>query len=141
MIKVFMTLAFLLILVGCQSTSVYDSYTPLFEWTDLQTIGFDEGTTLVYFYNRDSLGTECAGCQLVRDPLFNWVEKYPDFTLYLINDRVISGLRPAGIRTAPTLIFVDQGVVTYYVVGAGPILALLDEMDQGTFDFEKIVTP
>lgn len=140
MIKVILSLLFIFSLMGCQRPESYDAFNEIFEWSDLDTLGFEDEWVMVYYYNRDVFGTECPGCNLVRDPLFEFIGAQENFTLHLINERVVSGLRPTGIRSAPTLIFIEKGTVTHHILGAGPILEALNQIEEGTFDFELITT-
>lgn len=138
MIKVVLSLLFIFSLMGCQRPETYDAFNEIFEWSEVEMLGFEDERMMVYYYNRDVFGTECPGCNLVRDPLFDFIEAQEDFILHLINERVVSGIRPTGIRSAPTLLFIDKGIVTYYILGAGPILEALNQIEVGTFDFELI---
>jgi hypothetical protein len=138
MIKVILSLLFIFSVMGCQRPESYDAFIEIFEWSDLERLGFEEKRVMVYYYNRDVFGTECPGCNLVRDPLFEFIDAQDGFILHLINERVVSGLRPTGIRSAPTLIFIEKGTVTHHILGAGPILEALNQIEEGTFDLELI---
>lgn len=130
MIKIFGLLSLLFILGACSRPTIYDTFDELFEWSDIEQLGFNETIDFVYFFNRDFFGTECPGCQIVRDELQQWFQENDDYDLYLINERVVSGLRPVGIRSAPTLILIYQGQIVHRLLGAGPILDFLIQMDE-----------
>lgn len=132
MIKIYLVLSVLLFLTACSRPVIYDTHEELFEWTDIENLGVSEAFDFVYLYNRDVFGTECAGCEIVRDDLADWFNQNEDFALYLVNERTVSGMRPTGIRSAPTLMFIYQGEVAHSILGAGPILEFLNQLDDGS---------
>lgn len=130
MIKILGILSMVLFLGACSRPVIYDTFEELFEWSELEQLGHLESIDFIYFFNRDVFGTECPGCQIVRDELYQWFYQKEDYTLYLINERVVSGLRPIGVRSAPTLILMYQGQVAHRVLGAGPILEFLNQIEE-----------
>lgn len=133
MIKIFGLLSLLLMLGACARPIIYDTFDELFEWSDIEQLGFNENIDFVYFFNRDFFGTECPGCQIVRDELQQWFQENDDYDLYLVNERLVSGLRPIGVRSAPTLILMYQGQIVHRLLGAGPILDFLIQIDEDPF--------
>lgn len=119
----------------------YQDFEHLDHWDDLATLG-DDSIDLVYYYNRDFLGTSCSGCEIVQEEVFKFgKENNLNVQLILINDREIQGQRPLGLRTQPRLFLVEEGVITKNELGASPILEWLEEIEQGdyTFDQEPVV--
>jgi len=134
-----LSLILLFLLVGCSRPAIYDDYTDLFEWSDIESLGFEEHWDFVYLFNRDVFGTECPGCLIVRDDLLDWVNQNQEYELYLINERVVSGLRPIGIRSSPTLMVMYQGRIIHSILGAGPMLAFIADLDEGTIQIEDFL--
>ena len=117
----------------------YDDFPWIEHWDDLLVTGFKEGHTLVYHYNRDFFGNDCPGCVVINETLFAFGQHNTEgIALKVINERTAQGNRPAAFRTQPQVFFVREGVITYRVVGAGPILAMLEEIETETFDWSLL---
>lgn len=139
MIKVIGILSLFLFLGACSRPIIYDTFDELFEWSDIEALGLSENIDFIYFYSRDFFGTECPGCQIVRDELKRWFQENDGFDLYLINERVVSGIKPVGIRSAPTLILMYEGQVAHRVLGAGPILEFLNQLEDDPIFIQRFL--
>jgi hypothetical protein len=139
MTKIFLVLSMTLFLTACTRPVIYDTHEEFFEWTDIENLGASDTFDFVYVYNRDVFGTECPGCEIVRDDLADWFNQNDDYTLYLVNERTVSGIRPTGIRSAPTLMFIYQGKVAHRILGAGPILEFLNQLDDGSITIQSFI--
>lgn len=136
MIKVLALAGMVLFLAGCSRPPIYESFDEIFEWSEIENLGQDDGIHFIYYFNRDFFGTECTGCQIVRDDLLQWMQQNEDYHLYLINERVVSGIRPVGVRSAPSLLLMHQGRVVHVILGAGPILEFLNQVDEGNIEIQ-----
>lgn len=138
-----MTVLVIGLLSGCGQSQFgeygYDDFPWLEHWDDLPMLGFDEGYTLVYHYNRDSLGNDCPGCVLINERLFAFGQQNTlGITLHLVNERTVQGQKPLALRIQPAVFFVHEGVIGHRVVGAGPITQMLDALEEGTFDWSLV---
>jgi hypothetical protein len=130
-------------LAGCQSAQfgdyTYDDFPWIMRWEELETLGFDEERTMVYYYNRDFFGTDCLGCVLINEALFRYgAENTDDVSLYLVNERTVQGIRPTGLRGQPTLFWVQEGIIEARLFGAGPILAFIESLEAGDVDWDTL---
>ncbi len=117
----------------------YDDFPWVEDWEALGTLGFEEGYTLVYHYNRDSLGNDCPGCVLINERLFAFGQHNTfNITLHLVNERTALGQRPLLLRQQPSVFFMVEGEIGYRVVGAGPIVEFLDSLESGRFDWSLL---
>jgi len=136
----------LLLTLSACSTPYYGEYTyrdfvHLEHWDEIDDLGFDS-IDLVYYYNRDFLGTSCTGCEVVQEEVFKYgMENTEGVTLYLINEREIQGTRPLGLRSQPRLFLVEEGIVTDNVLGAIPILEWMDQITSGEYVFPETKKP
>lgn len=133
----------LVALMGCSSGVPgpydYEDFPWVLDWADLDTLDTSETLTMVYYYNRDFFGTDCAGCQLVNERLFAYGKTNTDnVELILVNARTVMGARPLSLNSQPTVFFMDGDTMTYSVFSAKDILGMLDALEAGTFDFETI---
>lgn len=143
MVKGILIVLFFSALSACQSSQfgdyTYDDYPWILHWDELSTLGFEDETLMVYYYNRDFFGTDCLGCVLVNEALFRYGAENSDaVTLYLVNERTVQGLRPTGLRGQPTLFFIEEGTIGARFFGAGPILEFLESLEAGTFDWDSL---
>lgn len=138
-----LSLFLVLWLVGCGPSVYgdygYDDFDAVSDWADLTTLDDETTITMVYYYNRDFFGTDCAGCQLVNEPLFEYGKTNTDgVELVLVNERTVMGLRPLTLNRQPTVFFLSGETIIHTVFSAKDILELLEALNNQTFDFETL---
>lgn len=138
-----LSLLMLLFLVGCGPSTYgdygYNDFESLLDWADLKTLDDEDSITMMYYYNRDFFGTDCAGCQLVNERLFEYGKTNDEgIELILVNERTVMGIRPITLNRQPTVFFLDGETITYTVYAAADILELLDALENNTFDMQQI---
>ena len=128
--------------MGCASNSddiSYDDFETLFNWEDIEAL--DESTYLIYYHNRDFFGTDCAGCQIVNETLFEYgFSNDEDVTLLLINERTVSGLKPLIFSGQPMIAVISNNEMITTVFSAAKIIELLDIMNEDDFKVEDLMT-
>lgn len=131
----------LLFLVGCSSGTdqvSYDQFESVFEWEDID--GLDEKDYMIYYYNRDFFGTECAGCQIVKAPVLEYgLNNDEDITLLLINERTVRGIKPTLYSGQPMVVVISNNKVITSAFSALKILELLEIMNEETFELDELM--
>ena len=138
-----LSLLLVLLLAGCGPSTYgdygYNDFEALTDWADLASLDDDESISMVYYYNRDFFGTDCAGCQIINEALFEYGQTNDEgIELALVNERTVMGIRPLTINRQPTVFFLSGEEITYTVYSATEILKLLEALENNTFDFEQI---
>ncbi len=138
-----LSLLLVLLLAGCGPSTYgdygYNDFEALTDWADLASLDDDESIFMVYYYNRDFFGTDCAGCQIINEALFEYGQTNDEgIELALVNERTVMGIRPLTINRQPTVFFLSGEEITYTVYSATEILKLLEALENNTFDFEQI---
>jgi|GEM_PF-667769 len=140
---VFTLLVSIGVLTAC-STPMFGDYTYTdFErvdrWDALDEIGHDD-YALVYIYNRDFLGNETPGTQLINEDIFKFgMENDYGYVMYRINQREITGQRPDNIqRRDPKVLIMRHGEVVDKFYGALPIMTFLEAVEDGRYVFADI---
>lgn len=137
------SLLLVLLLAGCGPSTYgdygYNDFESLSDWADLDRLDDDETISMVYYYNRDFFGTDCAGCRIVNEALFEYGQTNDEgIELVLVNERTVMGIRPLTINRQPTVFFLSGEEITYTVYSASEILELLEALENNTFEFELI---
>lgn len=138
-----LSLLFIFLLAGCGPSTYgdygYNDFEALTDWADLASLDDDETISMVYYYNRDFFGTDCAGCRIVNEALFEYGQTNDEgIELVLVNERTVMGIRPLTINRQPTVFFLSGEEITYTVYSASEILELLEALENNTFEFELI---
>lgn len=138
-----LSLFIVFLLAGCAPASYgdysYDDFPALLDWADLESVDSEDSITMVYYYNRDFFGTDCAGCQLVNERIFEYGKTNEDnIDLVLVNERTVMGIRPLTLNRQPTVFFLRGDAMTYSVYSAADILELLDTLENNTFDLNEL---
>jgi hypothetical protein len=116
----------------------YTDFNQLGDWEEVNTIGQD-GHELLYVYDRDSLGTSCAGCTVVNEPLFTYGQENEDgITLNVANIKTVQGTKPFEIsnRTPRVYVFYETDIVDR-LDDASAILDFLDSVESGEYDWPE----
>jgi len=136
------TLVFLL--AGCGERYYgdykYSDFERIDHWNDLETLGHDD-YVFVYVYNRDFLGNETPGTQMINEDIFTFgMENTFDYPMYRINQREVSGPRPENVqRRDPKLLIVRHGTVVDKFYGALPIMGFLEAVDAERYIFPELL--
>lgn len=138
-----LSLLLVLVLAGCGPSTYgdygYNDFESISDWADLASLDDDETISMVYYYNRDFFGTDCAGCRIVNEALFEYGQTNDEgIELILVNERTVMGIRPLTINRQPTVFFLSGDEITYSVYSANEILELLEALENNTFEFPLI---
>jgi len=141
LVKRIFSLFLIVLLVGCSSDTgiySYDDFEVLFEWEALDSL--DNEHYLIYYYDRDFFGTDCAGCQIVSEPLFEYgKENDESITLLLINERTVTGVKPFIFRDQPMIALIENNEIVYTAFSAAKILETLDIMNEDNFEINDLI--
>lgn len=135
------SLFILLTLVGCTSdtgTYSYDDFESIFNWEEIENLE-EETLTLIYYHNRDFFGTDCAGCEMVNEALFDYgKENDESIELILINERTVSGVKPLIFTGQPMIALIQNNEIIYTAFSASKIVETLDIMNADDFTIEDL---
>ena len=114
----------------------YTDFEQLENWEEVESLGQD-AHELLYVYDRDSLGTSCAGCTAVNEALFEYGKENEDgVALNVANINTVQGTKPFVIsnRTPRVYVYYETKIVDR-MDDATAILDFLDEAQSGEYEW------